>query len=99
MVNATPQTEETFLAARATPLPKGGVIGRGPDGKWRTAVLKEYPALLCAVFAQVLSDSQFPPAEAPELPSHFLDEVQPLFAGFDFEADMGADYGNRHCTV
>ena len=99
VVNATPQTEETFLAARATPLPKGGVIGRGPDGKWRTAVLKEYPALLCAVFAQVLSDSQFPPAEAPELPSHFLDEVQPLFAGFDFEADMGADYGNRHCTV
>ena len=36
--------------------PKGLAIGRGPDGRFRTSVLKEYPVQFCAAMAGAIID-------------------------------------------
>ena len=95
VVNATEACEEVLLAARSTALPKKGVIGLDAERKWRTAPLKEYPPLFCAVLAKILSESQRLDGEVAPQPTAFLEEIAPLLADFNTSAEMGEDYGNR----
>ena len=80
-----------FCSTRTTAMPAGGRIGRGVDGKWRTAALKEYPDGLCKAFATLFISRSEESTPLQELPLWFLTAVQNLKADFNEEATMGPD--------
>ena len=89
------------LAAEADPSwqPTQVSVGKGPDGKFRTAILKEYPPRMCKAFAGAFQDALLTASvQEPQCSDAELTDmraaaeeigalVMPLTVG-----DLGADY-------
>ena len=95
MVHVTEKCEEILLQSRTTKLPTRGVIGRDHERKFRTAVLKEYPPLMCDTLAEIISESLLGPERSEPIPEWFSTVVDSLVAEFNDDAEMGADYARR----
>ena len=94
--NGPPNAREILMSFRSTPsAPLTTSIGRTCEGEWQTAVLKEYPARLCAALAQLaVAHVELRSSEACllPLPADALERLQDLIVHLDFEANRGSDY-------
>lgn len=72
-------------------MPKGGRIGRDSDGKWKIAILKEYPKGLCRAFARLFLSQCEESDSSAEISEWFSRAVSKLVASFDEDATMGPD--------
>ena len=80
-----------FVAARTTPMPKSGRIGKEADGTWRTSILKEYPDALCRAFAELFLSRCQSTVSEQNVPPWFEEAIALLKADFNEEATRGPD--------
>ena len=77
--------------------PSTTLIGKGEDGKWRTARVKEYPLRLSAAIGFAMADSVCrtpisPFTYDPETIFAAIAPFKPILDPYLFPTDLGADY-------